>query len=264
MYENTLEKILCDNSSGSSEIVIRINRLFKKNINNTLMMRNSLMEITGRMEKFEVVMKYVGQIDKFLKCRNRTTLNEFIWNYESENLDVYDKIYQNVKPFIKSAKSIFTLSNSKTIYEVLKRIYLGKNNIKAIISESRPIFEGRMLAKKLLKLEMKVTVITDCQMAESISECDAIFLGADKILLNGDVVNKTGSKNAGIIARHYAKPVFVLSSTSKFSKQTKLKPKLHSSDKIWKYKHRNLKIENRYFEVVPRKLITKIITDKNC
>jgi len=188
-------------------------------------------------------------------------LHNFIWQYESENSDVYDKIYQNAKLLIKNTKSIFTLSNSKTVYEVLKRFFCENQNICVFVSESRPALEGRVLVKKLLTMGMKVTLLTDCQLAESIAECDVIFLGADKILRNGDVVNKTGSKNVGIIARHYGKPVFALSSTSKFSKQKKFKHTLHAQEEVWTYKHRNLKIENNYFEVVPRTLITKIITE---
>jgi len=66
MLKKNLEKILSDNISGSSELVFNINRLFKKNINDKSMMRNSLKEIKIKMENFEAVMKYVTQINKLL------------------------------------------------------------------------------------------------------------------------------------------------------------------------------------------------------
>jgi translation initiation factor 2B subunit (eIF-2B alpha/beta/delta family) len=133
--------------------------------------------------------------------------------------------------------------------------------LKVIIAESRPKFEGRILTKKLLKVGIKVLLIPDCNSAEYISDCDLVLLGTDKILLDRDVVNKIGSRNTAIIAKYYRKPVYVLASVNKFSKQKKFKPTLNSPEEIWKYNHPDIKIVNQYFEVVPRKLITKFITE---
>jgi methylthioribose-1-phosphate isomerase len=106
-----------------------------------------------------------------------------------------------------------------------------------------------------------VLVVTDSQIALHIPKCDMIFLGADRILKNGDVVNKSGSNNACIIAKYYGKSVIVLSSKNKFSLQKNFQQEVENSDEIWKYKHKKLQMENCYFEVVPKKLITKIITE---
>ena len=70
------------------------------------MMRNSLKEIKIKMENFEAVMKYVTQINKLLKSGDQAALHNFIWQYELENSDVYDKIYQNAKLLIKKKLQI--------------------------------------------------------------------------------------------------------------------------------------------------------------
>ena len=45
---------------------------------------------------------------------------------------------------------------------------------------------------------------------------DAIFIGADRIVSNGDTANKIGSSSLAIIASHYNVPFYVVAPTSSF------------------------------------------------
>lgn len=45
---------------------------------------------------------------------------------------------------------------------------------------------------------------------------DAIFIGADRIVRNGDTANKIGSSTLSIVAKHYNVPFFVVAPTSSF------------------------------------------------
>lgn len=70
---------------------------------------------------------------------------------------------------------------------------LKGRNIKIIISESRPLYEGRTVAEKIAKLGLSVTLITDAQIGLFVENADMALVGADSILPNGDLVNKAGT-----------------------------------------------------------------------
>lgn len=254
---------MTDKTSGSTELSLKINRYFRNNNDNVKLIRQSINEIESEMTSFETVMNYLKSISKIIASGNKLDLEKFVNNYEIINMSSYLEIYENLKPFLRKKKCIFTLSNSQTVFEIIKLWFYENKKIKIIVAESRPAFEGRIFAKKLIKLGVKVHFIPDCNAAEYISGCDLVLIGADKILSNGDVVNKTGSRNAAIIAKFYSKPFIVITAESKLSKQRVFNPKLQDPNQIWKLKNKNLKIENNCFEVVPKKLITKVITEKD-
>ncbi len=258
-----LDKIIYDNISGSLEIVQNINEYLKANLNDINLIKQSLKTIKSKMKSFEAVINYANDLSRFIAAGDYSGLNKFLHEFQNKSDYSFHKIYLNIKPLLKNTKRIFTLSNSKTVYQVLKYFNEDKNPANVIIAESRPVLEGRILAKKLLKLGIEVTLIPDCDSANFISNCDAVLLGADKILSNGDVVNKTGSISIAIIAKYFNKPVYVLASDKKLSKQKIFRQELQNPKEVWRYEHPNLKIVSYYFEVIPRNLISKVITESN-
>jgi translation initiation factor eIF-2B subunit delta len=261
MKENDFEKILTDNVSGSIELVLKINRFLQQNFDDIKLIKRSLKKLNSRMRSFAVITNYISDVNKFLADENYSGLKKYLDDYYNLSSNSFYKIYLNIKPLLGNKRNIFTLSNSKTVFEVLKYLHEDNKHVEVVIAESRPAFEGRMLAKKLLKFGIKVTLIPDSDLANCISKCDAVLIGADKIFNNGDAANKTGSCAAAIIAKYFAKPFYVVASETKITKQNKFIQKLQNPKEIWEYRNRNLKIENYYFEIVPKNLITKIITE---
>jgi translation initiation factor 2B subunit (eIF-2B alpha/beta/delta family) len=97
-------------------------------------------------------------------------------------------------------------------------------------------------------------------MSSFISRCDAVICGADKLLKDGSVVNKTGSLSAAILADYFKKPFYILSESEKIAYS--FRKDYRDSYEVWKKKNRKLKIHNNYFEVIPSELITKIFLEK--
>ena len=173
-----------------------------------------------------------------------------------------------MKLFIKIAEKlliginkILTLSNSKTVFELLKRYSKINKILKIFICESRPQNEGRVLTKLLLDENIKCEMILESMLPHFIQKTDAVIIGADKILKNGNVINKIGSLNAALLSKKYKKPFYVIASKDKFSNQVSYNPIQKDSNEIWNYSNENLKINNFYFEEIEKKLITKIITN---
>jgi translation initiation factor 2B subunit (eIF-2B alpha/beta/delta family) len=94
-----------------------------------------------------------------------------------------------------------------------------------------------------------------------IPKIDAAIIGADAVLINGNVVNKVGSKALALLCREYKKPFYAVAFRSKLSKKKIFQPMKDDQQEIWEKKVKNLSISNIYFEEIEKKLITKIFTD---
>jgi translation initiation factor 2B subunit (eIF-2B alpha/beta/delta family) len=94
-----------------------------------------------------------------------------------------------------------------------------------------------------------------------VQKADAVIIGADAVLNNHNVINKTGSLALALLCKHYKKPYYVLAGKSKFVNKKRYKIVEESYDKIWKYVHPNLTTTNIPFEEIDKRLITEIISE---
>ncbi|RDL41429.1 Nagb transferase-like protein [Venustampulla echinocandica] len=116
----------------------------------------------------------------------------------------------NSKPSI----NIVTLSASGTITRSLSSLIRNsaKNgvDIKLLVLESRPKFEGVALINTLLSSFnqdseiqpfLKVEIFSDASIASVIQDAQYLIFGGDKVLPNGSVSNKIGSLAAAALAK---------------------------------------------------------------
>ena len=261
ILNKNLKNILTDKTSGSVELLIKLNQLIIKYSNEPEMINRIIKIIGSRLNDFQIITNYFEQVKKLNKYSNRSKL-KFYLNTVLENISHHNEvIYEKAEKYLKGKNLILTLSNSKTIYEVLKTYSQKNKKLKIIICESRPKNEGRVLIKLFLKEDIKCELILDSMLPYFIENVDAVIIGADKILKDGNIINKIGSLNAAILCKHYRKPFYVLASKNKISNQTSFRRIQNNSDEVWKYSHKKLKINNFYFEEIDKKFITKIITN---
>lgn len=86
-------------------------------------------------------------------------------------------------------------------------------------SETRPYLQGgRLTAYELTtnKIPHSVTVEGAFSYLLKNKLVDAIFIGADRIVRNGDTANKVGSSTLAIVAKHYGVPFYTVAPTSTF------------------------------------------------
>ena len=256
-----LEEILEDTISGSTELLLKLNGLIKENLDNKSELQRIISEAKKSFKTFEAIQSYIVRVEGSRDDTSNKALKIFVNEFEHSQSLIYQSIYENALPYIGGMQTILTISNSKTISISLN--LLGKKNrkLKIIIAESRPMLEGRILAKELIKNNLHVELITDNMLAQYIRKTDGVIIGADIILANGNIINKTGSLSAAILSRYYNKPFYVLASKDKISKSKKYVQEDSERDEVWNYKSSYLKVRNFYFEEVNKKLITKIITN---
>jgi translation initiation factor 2B subunit (eIF-2B alpha/beta/delta family) len=230
--------------------------------------RNNKTEIikTIRLAKvklghFEAFNSYLSDINSTMKEENKSELRDFLMSFSSKENKTLKAIFDNVYPKLKKAKRVITLSRSGTVLSILKLLHQKNNNLQVVVCESRPKQEGRLTAKELASIGIKVELITDAMMALFVPTIDAAIIGADKVLKNGNVINKVGSKALAILCKEYKKPFYLVTSKSKLSKKIIFNQKKESPYEISKDKVKNLSISNIYFEEIQKKFITKVFTE---
>lgn len=256
-----LDKILKDKSSGSSEILLALNNFLLSNHNKESVIKESIHKSKKRLSHFAAVKNYLSNVEKLIKHSNHKKLKDYFEQTSSTEITTSQTILKKLIKKLPNAKTILTFSRSGTIIGVLKLWKNENPGLNVIISESRPEFEGRLMAEELIKHNFKVNLITDAMAGMFVKNVDAVIIGADAVLRNKNVINKTGSFSLALLCRHYKKPIYVLTSKSKFLNTNTYKLISEEPRKVWKFKHPKLKTINIPFEEIDKKLITGIISD---
>ena len=259
--DKQLQNILNDTTSGSSEILLKLNNLIGANISDRRFIRTIIKKVGNNLSHFTAINMYIKKIDGLNKKANNEPLNLFLIEFDEKITRQYDIIFKKAEPLIKDMSTVLTISNSYTLLQFLKRWQNMNKPLNVIVCESRPMLEGRIFAKALLKNKIKVELITDVMAGLYMNGVDCVLIGADSVLLNGNVVNKVGSKTLAVLCKHFNKPFYVVTTKDKFIKRISFTPPFKNPNEIWNYKDKNLRISNVYFEVIENKFITKIISD---
>lgn len=185
----------------------------------------------------------------------------------SKNLLVHSKkalmgIQKHSIALIENGLTILTHSYSSTVIKSLIFAHKQGKDIEVIVTESRPLFEGRRTAKILSKSGIKVTLIADMASFYFLDDVDMILTGSDCICYNG-VVNKMGTKGLAIAASYDKIPFYVLSEKSKFFPKRYLdEPRIEEKEpKEVLEETMDVNVRNIYFDLTPYEFLKGIITE---
>jgi len=156
-------------------------------------------------------------------------------------------------------------------------MYLGMErgyDFKVFCDETRPLLQGaRLTAYELHSSGMDTTLICD-NMAPTVMRngwVNAVFVGCDRVAMNGDAANKIGTSYVAMAARHYGIPFYVCAPTSTIDPKCASGSEIHIEERpahevteMW-YKERmapeGVKVFNPAFDVTDAEFITAIITE---
>lgn len=158
-----------------------------------------------------------------------------------------------------------TLSYSDNVLESLRAAHARASVARVFVMESGPLFEGRALAKSLAASEIPSTVIPDSEGPSHVKESSAVLVGADSILRDGSLINKTGTSSLALAAREDEKPVYVVCESMKFDSRydaTSWPGAAHPSAGDGRSSHPNTERIRQDFEVIPGRLLTAIVTER--
>jgi len=174
--------------------------------------------------------------------------------------EAQEKINKSVLKIVENNSKIFTHCHSTNVVNSL--IYAKKHGkrFEVFNTETRPLYQGRRTAKELSRAGIRTTLITDLEIGEFLKKSDAVFMGADALLKNGDVINKTGSAMIAELASNHRIPVYIIADSWKFSKRD-VKIEEREYKEVWKRASKDIKIKNLAFEKIPARYIAAIISE---
>ncbi|OGW61381.1 MAG: S-methyl-5-thioribose-1-phosphate isomerase [Nitrospirae bacterium RBG_16_64_22] len=173
-----------------------------------------------------------------------------------------------------NAGSLATGGYGTALGVIRSAVEAGKR-IRVYADETRPILQGaRLTAWELMQDKIPVTLITDNMAGWMMKQgkIDAVIVGTDRTVANGDVANKIGTYSVAVLARHHRIPFYVAAPTSTIDLT------IASGDLIPIEQRNGREIthvfgrtqiapdgaatENPAFDVTPARLITGIVTEK--
>jgi translation initiation factor eIF-2B subunit delta len=169
------------------------------------------------------------------------------------------RLVENAKIVLGKPDTVFTISDSSAVADVV--LGVGAKNV--VVTESRPQMEGRNLAERLAGEGVNVLLVVDAAAAMFMESVDVAVVGADSVLYDGSFVNKVGTRIVALAARDQGAPFYVVCSTSKFNVMNYLGRgvTLEEKEPSEVAEIEGVNVRNPYFEVVPSRLVTGIITE---
>jgi translation initiation factor eIF-2B subunit delta len=172
------------------------------------------------------------------------------------------KIAKHATGLLGPGKTLMTHSLSSTVIAICQR--LKDHGLRVILTESRPLCEGRRLARQLSAWAVPTTYITDAQIGLFVDQADAVIVGADSLLEDGSIINKAGTYLLALAARDRKVPFYACCESFKCPGKNGPMPKLEEMAiaelQIPGWPH--VTPRNIYFEMTPATLISGWITEK--
>jgi len=160
-----------------------------------------------------------------------------------------------------------------TALGVIRAAVEAGKDVRVFADETRPFLQGaRLTAWELMKDGIDVTLITDNMAGHFMKEgaIDAVVVGTDRTMANGDVANKIGTYSVAVLAKENKIPFYVAAPTSTIDlecpsgkhcpiEQRDPREVTHVMGK--QVAPRGVVVANPAFDVTPAKYVTAIITE---
>ena len=197
---------------------------------------------------------------------------EFAYNYINNNYAKYTIIGKNLADVIPDNGSILTQCFAGTVVGTMLRECRKTNkNIKVYCSETRPYFQGaRLTASVACDMGFDVTVICDNMPNYTMKakKIDLFTSASDVITMDGHVINKVGTSQIALCARHLGIPFYVTGTPDPSHPDMRTvvieerNPNLVIESMGQKIVMDGVKGYYPAFDVTEPKLVTGIVTDK--
>ena len=185
-----------------------------------------------------------------------------------ELLDILKKGMDNLveigSRLIKNEMVVQTICHSSTVVKILVKAKQEGKDFKVILTETRPLYQGRRTAKELHEAGIPVTLYVDSGMylAMKKEDVDIVLVGIDAVFTDGSIANKIGTGILALAAESLEIPVYGAGLAMKLDMGSLMAEGVtiekRDSKEIWTYP---VGVENPAFEVVPGKRIAGIITE---
>src|SRR5450756_1836698 len=202
---------------------------------------------------------------------------------KQEDIQICRRIGENGLTCLQNGFGLLTHCNAGRLATMkygtaLSPIYLGLErgiHFRVFVDETRPLLQGaRLTAFELQAAGIRPTLLCD-NMVSSVMQkgwIQAVLVGADRIVANGDTANKIGTSGISILAKYYHIPFYVCAPLSTFDLAAVSGREIIIEERaaeevteMW-YKKRmapqGISVYNPAFDVTDQQNITAIITEQ--
>lgn len=174
-----------------------------------------------------------------------------------------EKIAVEALPLISHSATVMTHSRSSTVLRTLSLARERGHSFAILCTESRPIYEGRELARQLAQQGIDVTLVIDAAVAHFMRNVDLVMVGADSLSRQG-LLNKMGTHGLALAAKAGGIPFYALCGTEKFLPSDYPHLEIESKDprEVWECYPEGVTVLNYYFELTPLEFVSGVVTEK--
>lgn len=242
--------------------------------------RPTAVNLAWALERMTRVM--LEKLDSGVAAVKAALLKEAL-NIQQEDIDTCRAIGEYGLELLKPGDGLLTHCNAGQLATcrygtATAPMYLGHERgygFHIFCDETRPLLQGaRLTATELSSAGMDVTLICDNMAATVLKKglVDAVFVGCDRVAMNGDTANKIGTMPLAIAAKRFGVPFYVCAPTSTIDPDTDTGDGIvieeRSAEEVtdmWYWSRMTgdkVKVFNPAFDVTEAELITAFVTEK--
>lgn len=150
-------------------------------------------------------------------------------NFITEKITVADQVItRRAVEKIKDGDVILTYAKSSIVQQVLVEAYRKGKQFKVIVVDSRPLFEGKNLARALADLGVDVQYSLTHGISHVIKDATKVFLGAHAMMSDGRLYSRVGTALVAMTAKEASVPVIVCCESVKYTERVALDSFVHN------------------------------------
>jgi translation initiation factor eIF-2B subunit delta len=117
---------------------------------------------------------------------------------------------------------ILTYASSSIVEQTFLQAHKAGIPFTAVVVDSKPLFEGKTLARKLANQGINVRYYLITGASHAVKDASKVFLGAHAMMSNGRLYSRVGTALVSMLARSHSLPVIVLCESVKFTEKVAL------------------------------------------
>lgn len=212
----------------------------------------------------------------------KASLCEAIDEYIRDRVTLADAVIarSGAEKCIKDGDVILTFAKSSIVQQTLVQAYIDGRKFRVIVADSRPLFEGKSLARALADMGIEVRYCLINGISHCVRDATKVLLGAHAMMSNGALYSRVGTSLVAMEANSYDIPVIVLCESIKCTEKVALDSivmnEVAPPDELllpptatgnpsgtlagWR-DTRNLQLLNFMYDVTPADYIAMIVTE---
>ncbi|MCL4468644.1 MAG: hypothetical protein M1591_06910 [Deltaproteobacteria bacterium] len=269
--EKILKPLKDDNTSGSVQIALHAIKCIRSIIRrkdtrvSVRLLKHIAEQLISAQPSMGIILNLAYGIGKMNVRVQRSDIVLYLDRFETSIQTHRSLIAGKVFDLLKGNKVVMTYSASSTVLESLKYAYGRGRKFSVVVLESRPMNEGRDMMGQLVNSSIPVTYATDAAGMSMLATAhiDSVLIGGDALYGDGFVC-KTGSRAIAELCAVRGVRLYGLCGTEKTVPE-ELSNRFvvvdRPAEELTDFKNKFATVINRYFEIVPQNMFTRIITD---